>query len=53
MTIQKNLAILLAILFLGSASLSAQCTNWEEIANKGEAEDAHVVYRPYLKEKTE
>lgn len=53
MTIQKNLAILLAILFLGSTSLSAQCTNWEEIANKGEAEDAHVVYRPYLKEKTE
>ncbi|WP_020538490.1 tetratricopeptide repeat protein [Lewinella cohaerens] len=52
MTIQKNLAVLLAILFLGTASLSAQCTNWEEIANKGEAEDAHVVYRPYLKDKT-
>ena len=52
MTIQKNLAVLVAILFLGTASLSAQCTNWEEIANKGEAEDAHVVYRPYLKDKT-
>ena len=52
MTIQKNLAVLLAILFLGSTSLSAQCTNWQEIANKGEAEDAHVVYRPYLKDKS-
>jgi tetratricopeptide (TPR) repeat protein len=53
MTIQKNLAVLVALLFLGTATLSAQCTNWDEIANKGEAEDAHVVYRPYLKDKTE
>lgn len=52
MTIQKNLAVLVALLLLGTTSLSAQCTNWNDIANKGEAEDAHVVYRPYLKDKT-
>lgn len=53
MSIKKNLAVVGALLFLGASTLSAQCTSWEEIANKGEAEDAHVVYRPYLKEKTE
>ena len=53
MNIRKNLAVVGALLFMGTATLSAQCTSWEEIANKGEAEDAHVVYRPYLKGKTE
>ncbi len=53
MIIRRNLAVVGALLLMGAVSLSAQCTSWEEIANKGEAEDAHVVYRPYLKDKTE
>lgn len=47
----KNLAAFIALMLLGT-SLSAQCTNWTQIERKGEAEDAHVVYRPYLKGKT-
>ncbi len=53
MTIKKNLAVVCALLFMGTATLSAQCTSWEGIAEKEEAENAHVVYRPYLKGKTE
>ncbi|MEO0728029.1 MAG: hypothetical protein AAFZ63_26015 [Bacteroidota bacterium] len=53
MSIKKNLAVVGALLFMGTATLSAQCTNWEGIAEKEEAENAHVVYRPYLKNKTE
>ena len=53
MSIKKNLAVVGALLFMGTATLSAQCTNWEGIAEKEEAENAHVVYRPYLKGKTE
>ena len=52
MTILKNLAVLTVLLALGVTSLNAQCTNWNEIDNKGAAEDAHVIYRPYLKGKT-
>ncbi|MEL7221287.1 MAG: hypothetical protein AAGJ93_08210 [Bacteroidota bacterium] len=54
MTILKKMAALVVLLVLiGNVTAWAQCTNWEEIANKGEAEDAHVVYRPYLKDKTD
>lgn len=52
MTIKRNLAVFAALLVLATSSLSAQCGSWEGLANKGEAEDAHVVYRPYLKDKT-
>ncbi|HMR44611.1 MAG TPA: hypothetical protein PKC40_12290, partial [Saprospiraceae bacterium] len=30
---------------------SAQCENWNNSPQKGEAEDAHVVYRGHIKEK--
>jgi tetratricopeptide (TPR) repeat protein len=52
MTILKNMATLVMLVLIGNTTAWAQCTSWEEIANKGEAEDAHVVYRPYLKGKT-
>ena len=32
-----------------SINLSAQCGTWEESAKKGEAEDAHTIYRQALK----
>ena len=53
MSIKKNLAVVGALLFMGTATLSAQCTSWDGIAEKEEAENAHVVYRPYLKGKNE
>ncbi len=34
-----------------SINLSAQCDNWEGSAQKGEAEDAHTIYRQALKTK--
>lgn len=52
MNILKKVAAVAAIFAFASSSLAAQCTNWNEIDNKSEAEDAHVVYRPYLKGKT-
>ncbi|MEZ4986970.1 MAG: hypothetical protein R2795_18355 [Saprospiraceae bacterium] len=51
MTILKNMAALAALVLFVNG-LGAQCTTWDQIPNKGEAEDAHVVYRPYLKGKT-
>ncbi len=53
MTILKNIASVMVLLAIGTITLGAQCTNWNEIEKKGEAEDAHVIYRPYLKGKTE
>jgi hypothetical protein len=52
MTILKKMATLVMLVLIGNITVWAQCTSWEAIANKGEAEDAHVVYRPYLKDKT-
>ncbi|PSR09290.1 MAG: hypothetical protein DA408_12805 [Bacteroidetes bacterium] len=52
MTILKKIAVVVALLLVGNTAAWSQCTNWNEIAKKGEAEDAHVVYRPYLKDKT-
>jgi tetratricopeptide (TPR) repeat protein len=52
MTILKKMAVLTALLVFATSAVWAQCTNWNEIDNKSEAEDAHVIYRPYLKDKT-
>ena len=32
-----------------SINVSAQCETWEGSAQKGEAEDAHTIYRQALK----
>lgn len=52
MTILKQSAVLAALLLIGTTAAWAQCTKWNDIDNKSEAEDAHVIYRPYLKDKT-
>ncbi|RMF04120.1 MAG: hypothetical protein D6772_01095 [Bacteroidetes bacterium] len=52
MTILKKTAVFAALMIFATSAVWAQCTNWNEIEKKSEAEDAHVIYRPYLKNKT-
>ena len=42
------------LLLAFALQIAAQCGNWNELAptQKTEAEDAHVVYRPFVKDKT-
>jgi tetratricopeptide (TPR) repeat protein len=50
----KKLLFLPAVFLLtilAVSSLNAQCENWNDSARKGEAEDAHVVYRSLIKGK--
>ena len=37
--------------FVMATGLSAQCESWVNSPNKSEAEDAHVIYRPFVKNK--
>ena len=53
MTVLKKLTIALALLVGVTSIATAQCETWTNSPRKEEAENAHVVYRPYLKDKTE
>ena len=45
--------LLLAVMLIGIFSTTAlsQCQTWNDSSKKEEAENAHVVYRPFLKGK--
>lgn len=53
MNILGKLALALTLVLAVAITATAQCENWNNSAQKEEAENAHVVYRPYLKGKTE
>lgn len=40
-----------ALLFAFINNAAAQCQTWNDSPRKSEAEDAHVIYRPFLKGK--
>ena len=42
---------LVIISSLLATGLNAQCGSWIDSPNRGEAEDAHVIYRPFVKNK--
>lgn len=45
------MAALVSVLWVGQAS--SQCQTWNDNPRKEEAENAHVVYRPFVKDRTE
>lgn len=51
-TILRNLALVVALLAGSASAVSGQCNNWNDSPQKEEAENSHVIYRPYLKDKT-
>lgn len=48
MNVLRNWLTALSVLAIGATSLQAQCGNWNESARKNDAENAHVIYRPFL-----
>lgn len=44
--------LLFLFLLTGASALSAQCVNWKGSPQMAEAEDAHVNYRNFVKDKT-
>ncbi|MEM1214917.1 MAG: hypothetical protein AAGJ82_04490 [Bacteroidota bacterium] len=48
----KKWSVVALMLLIGTAAVYAQCGTWTDLPNKDEIENAHVVYRPYLKDKT-
>ncbi len=53
MIVLKKVSITLALLVGFTTAALAQCETWTDSSQKEEAENAHVVYRPFLKGKTE
>ncbi|MEM8526323.1 MAG: hypothetical protein AAGG68_16900 [Bacteroidota bacterium] len=47
----KQLGIIALLSVVFSASAIAQCETWNDLANKGEIEEAHVLYRDFFKQK--
>ena len=45
------MAAIVSVLWAGQAA--AQCQTWNDSPRKEEAENAHVVYRPFVKDRTE
>jgi len=51
MKVLGKLFIVLVLLLASEAVVHAQCETWNNSARKSEAENAHVIYRPYVKSK--
>jgi len=47
----KQLGIITLLFTVFSVSLAAQCVTWNDLANKAEIEEAHVLYRDFFKQK--
>ena len=52
MTLLRNVLIVFSLLSLSSSAALAQCGTWNDSNRKEEAENAHVVYRPFVKDRT-
>lgn len=52
MTLLRNVLIVFSLLSLSSSAAWAQCQTWNDSDRKEEAENAHVVYRPFVKDRT-
>ena len=52
MTLLRNVLIVFSLLSLSSSAALAQCETWNDSNRKEEAENAHVVYRPFVKDRT-
>lgn len=51
MKVLGKMLIAVALLMVYASSASAQCQTWNESDRKDEAENAHVIYRPFVKGK--
>ncbi|MEN0046627.1 MAG: hypothetical protein AAF806_06195 [Bacteroidota bacterium] len=47
----KQLGIIALLSVVFSVSAMAQCATWNDLSNKGEIEEAHVLYRDFFKQK--
>lgn len=47
----KQLGIIALLSVVFSVSAIAQCATWNDLSNKGEIEEAHVLYRDFFKQK--
>lgn len=52
MTLLRNVLLVFSLLSLSSSAAWAQCQTWNDSDRKEEAENAHVVYRPFVKDRT-
>lgn len=52
MTLLRNVLIVFSLVGLGTSAAWAQCQTWNDSDRKEEAENAHVVYRPFIKNRT-
>ena len=52
MTLLRNVLIVFALLSISASAAWAQCQTWNDSNRKEEAENAHVVYRPFVKDRT-
>ena len=52
MTLLRNGLIALVLLSFSASSVWAQCQTWNDSDRKEEAENAHVVYRPFVKDRS-
>jgi hypothetical protein len=51
MKVLRSLGLVAIALLLGAGTLQSQCATWLNSPKKGKAEDAHSVYRQFLKNK--
>ena len=49
MKVLRNFLILAILAVLSTSGLQAQCQTWNDSDKKDQAENAHVVYRPFMK----
>lgn len=49
MKVLRNFLILALLTVLSTSGLQAQCQTWNDSDKKDQAENAHVVYRPFMK----
>lgn len=52
MTLLRNVLIVFSLLSLSTSTAWSQCQTWNDSNRKEEAENAHVVYRPFVKDRT-
>ncbi|MCB0628753.1 MAG: hypothetical protein R2824_21965 [Saprospiraceae bacterium] len=51
MTLLRNVLIVFSLLSLSTSAAWSQCQTWTDSDRKEEAENAHVVYRPFVKDR--